>query len=153
MEYLVFSLLFVVIHTVAYYVAGAINYSFTKDLYGGEGALYTDFLRDMSDPKESAGVNKRLIPAQLVRALLMSVVLYPILPALGDLSFGLRFGFLAGLTFIYLDLCSACPFSNTIEGLVYMKKRFVEKSVFLKITSEAVVYSLLFGGFGAWLLF
>lgn len=55
--------------------------------------------------------------------------------------------------FVYLDLCSACPFSNTIEGLVYMKKRFVEKSVFLKITSEALVYSLLFGGLGAWLLF
>lgn len=52
-----------------------------------------------------------------------------------------------------LERGSACPFSNTIEGLVYMKKRFVQKSVFLKITSEAVVYSLLFGGFGAWLLF
>lgn len=153
MDFLLFSLGFTLIHIGAYYVAGMVNYSFTKDLYGGENGLLTSFLRDMSDPDQSRRVNRMLLPAQLARGLLMSVVLYPVLDHLGDISFGLRFLFLGGLMFIYADLASAAPFSNNIEGLVYMKRRFVEKSVFWKIQSEALVYSAVFGGAAAWFLF
>ncbi len=83
----------------------------------------------------------------------MSIVLYPILEPLGDLPFGLRFAFLGGLMLVYADLASAVPFSNTIEGLVYMKKPFVRKDVFWTIESEAILYSLIFGFFSSWLLF
>lgn len=153
MEYLLFSLGFTVIHFGAYYVAGMVNYSFTKDLYGGEDGLFAPFLRDMSDPEQSRRVNRMLLPAQLARGLLMSVVLYPVLDHLGEVSLGLRFLFLGGLMFIYTDLAAATPFSNNIEGLVYMKRRFVEKSVFWKIQSEALIYAVVFGGVAAWLLF
>lgn len=54
---------------------------------------------------------------------------------------------------IYADFASAIPFSNTIEGLIYMKKRFVRWEIFLKIGSEAVLYSVLFGLLASWLLF
>ena len=152
MEYVKFTSLFFVIHTIAYYVAGVINYQFSKKLYGGRDQLYKSFLRNMSDPSEALNVNKKIIPVQLIRALLMSVVLYPVLDVLGDFSFGMKFLFFGGLMFVYADFCSAIPFSNTLEGLIYMKPEFVEKKVFWTIQMEAVIYSLLFGLAAGWLL-
>lgn len=153
MEYIKFSLLFFVIHTITYYIAGIINLQFSRRLYGGRDQLYQSFLRNMSDPKEVIGVNKKIIPVQLIRALLMSVVLYPVIGFLGELSFGLRFLFMGGLMFVYADFCSAIPFSNTLEGLIYMKPEFVKPRVFWIIQMEAIIYSVIFGLAASWLLF
>lgn len=130
MDYLVFSGLFIVSHIFAYFLAGGITYPlFYKRLHGGEDSLYEPFLRDMSDPAEKRRQGKLLIPTQVARGLLMSLVLYPVLSPLGDLSFSLQFAFLAGLMFIYADLGSAVPFSNTIEGIVYMKHHIIRVSI------------------------
>jgi hypothetical protein len=107
----------------------------------------------MEDKNESLRVSKLMIPSQLIRALLMSVVLYPILPYLIQLPFGVQFMFMASLMFIYADFASAIPFSNTIEGVLYLKKEFVEKKVFWTIQLEAIIYSLLFGLLSALFLF
>ncbi len=152
MEYVKFTSMFFVIHTIAYYVAGVINYQFSKKLYGGRARLYKSFLRNMSDPSEALKVNKKIIPVQLLRALLMSAVLYPVLGVLGDFSFGMKFLFFGGLMFVYADFCSAIPFSNTLEGLIYMKPEFVKRKVFWTIQMEAVIYSVLFGLAAGWLL-
>lgn len=153
MEYIKFSLLFFVVHTITYYIAGIINLQFSKRLYGGRDQLYKSFLRNMSDPQEVKTVNKKIIPVQLIRAILMSVVLYPVLGFLGDLSFGLRFLFMGGIMFVYADFCSAIPFSNTLEGLIYMKPEFVKPHVFWTIQMEAIIYSVIFGLAASWLLF
>lgn len=154
MEYVWFSLGFFLIHLAAYAVAGALNQNLlTRDLYGGEQALFSPFFRDMEDRAEAQRVARLMVPAQLARAVAMSVVLYPILGALGELPYGLRFAFLTGLMFVYADFASATPFSNNIEGIVYLKPKFTTRDVFLRIQSEAVVYSLLFGAIAAWLLF
>jgi hypothetical protein len=55
--------------------------------------------------------------------------------------------------FVYSDLAAATPFPNTIEGLVFLRKRFITPDAFFRIQSEAILYSLLFGGFATWLLF
>ena len=151
--YLIFSLLFSAIHIFSYFLAGMINYKMTKDFYGGKKALLTTFLRDTSKEEEISRINRLNIPAQIIRGLLMSFVLYPILGVLGELSFEIRLAFFAGLMFVYTDFASAVPFSNTIEGLVYMKKPFVRRELFMKISFEAVFYSVLFGSLASWLLF
>jgi hypothetical protein len=154
LEYLVFSLGFFVIHLVVYMAAGWFTLRYVSGhLYQGEGALLTTFMRDASDPRESAGLMGRLLAAQVVRALLMSVVLYPLLGPIGELSFELRALLLGGLMFVYADLASAVPFSNTLEGLVYLKPRFVSRPVFLRISVEAIVYSVAFGLLAGWFLF
>lgn len=154
MRYVWFSLGFFAIHLGAYVVAGVLNQQLlSKHIYGGQQALFASFFRDMDDPAERRRSGRVMIPAQLARALLMSVVLYPLLGPLGDLSYGLRFAFLGGLMFVYSDLASATPFANNIEGIVYLKPRFTTRDVFWRIQAEAVVYSLLFGSFAAWLLF
>ena len=135
-------------------MAGVLNQQLvSRELYSGERALYAPFFRNVDEPAERGRQGRLMVPAQLARALLMSIVLYPLLGTLGDWSFGLRFAFLSGLMFVYADLAAATPFSNNIEGLVYLQPRFTTWEVFWKVQSEAVVYSLLFGGFAAWLLF
>lgn len=154
MRYVWFSLGFFLIHLGAYVIAGVSNQQWlSKDLYGGERALFAPFFRDMSDPAEQRRSGRLMVPAQLLRALLMSVVLYPLLDPIGRLPYGGRFAFLAGLMFVYADLAAATPFSNNIEGLIYLKPELTTRDVFLRVGSEAVVYSLLFGAVAAWLLF
>ena len=120
-----------------------------------ENAIYTKFLTpsDMDDKQESLRIAKLLLPSQFARGIVMSMVLYPILPFMRDLSFGMQFIFMASLMFVHADFASAIPFSNTIEGIVYLKKEFVEKKVFWTIQLEAIMYSIVFGLLSAWLLF
>jgi hypothetical protein len=47
--------------------------------------------------------------------------------------------------FVYADFACAVPFSNTIEGLIYLKKDFVYPKVFWIIQFVSLIYSLLFG--------
>ncbi len=151
--YVRFSLLFFVIHFVCYIIAGVIDLQLAKKMYAGKNRLYKSFFRDMDDKKESMRIAKLLIPSQFVRAIVMSMVLYPILPYLEELSFTMQFVFMVSLMFVYADFASAIPFSNTIEGIVYLKKEFLEKRVFWTIQLEAILYSLMFGLLSAWLLF
>ena len=152
MTYVKFSLWFVMIHMVCYIVAGVVDMQLARKIYAGKDRLFQSFFRDMEDENESTRIAKLLLPSQLIRGILLSVVLYPILPFLGELSFGMQFLFMGGLMFIYADFASAIPFSNTIEGLVYLKKEFVEKRVFWTIQLEAILYSGLFGLLTAWLV-
>jgi len=121
-------------------------------MYEGKERLYSSFFRNMEDKKERNRIARLLLPSQFVRGILMSLVLYPVLPFLEELSFGNQFLFLAGLMFIYADFSSAVPFSNTIEGVVYLKREFVEKKVFWIIQLEAILYSVLFGLLASWLM-
>lgn len=103
----------------------------------------------MADPAENARVAKLTLPLQLLRGLVLSIVLYPILELLGDLSYPLRFVFLAGLMFVYTDFASAVPFPHNLEGVIYMKERYLKKSAFWKLQFEMIIFSLLFGAVAA----
>jgi uncharacterized membrane protein YvlD (DUF360 family) len=152
MEYIQFTAIFFAIHFGCYVIAGVVDLQFAKKVYSGKDRLFKGFFRDMDDKRESRRISKWLIGSQLVRAILMSMVLYPVLPYLYDLSFAMQFLIMGGLMFIYADFASAIPFSNTIEGLVYLKKEFVTQRVFWTIQFEAILYSVLFGLLSAWLL-
>ena len=151
-DYIFFSLLFFVIHLVCYVIAGVIDLQLAGKVYSGKSRLYKSFFRDMGNERESNRIAKLLIPSQFIRAIFMSLVLYPVLPYLRDLTFGMQFIFMASLMFVYADFASAIPFSNTIEGIVYLKKEFVMKKVFWTIQLEAILYSVMFGLLSAWLL-
>jgi hypothetical protein len=152
MEYIKFSLLFVLVHTGAYLVAGLLAYRISRDLYHGENRLL-DFLKDMSDESENARVAKLALPLQFLRGLLLSIVLYPIMGLLGELSYLLRFIFLASLMYVYTDFASAIPFPHNIEGFIYLKERYLKKSAFWKLQFEMIIFSLLFGLVSGWFLF
>lgn len=152
MQYLIFSLWFTLIHVLSYMIAGMLALRISKDIYDGKSRLM-DYLRDMSDEKESKNVHRWLIPGQIVRGLLLSIVLYPILLPLGDLSFGVRFLFFAGLMFVYTHVACAAPCPDNIEGLIYMKERYIKKPSFFKFQFEMVIYSVLVGFLVSFFLF
>ncbi|WP_409227309.1 hypothetical protein [Gudongella sp. SC589] len=152
MKYIVFSMLFTLIHTISYTLAGMIALKVSKDLYEDKQRVI-DYLRDMSVKEESKHVEKWFIPAQLVRGILMSVVLYPILGVLGEIAFVIRALFLGGLMFIYTDLACAVPFPHNIEGLVYMKPRYIRGNASIKLFLEMFIYSVIFGLAAGWFLF
>jgi hypothetical protein len=152
-RYVWFSLGFFLVHLGAYVVAGVLTQTWSKDIYHGPDALLHPVLRDVSEDEERQRQGKLMLPAQLLRALLMSAVLYPVLDPLAELAYPLRFVVLGGLMLVYADVASASPFPNTIEGLVYLRARFVNASAFWRLQSEAVIYSVIFGAFAAWLLF
>lgn len=151
MEYLWFSVRFTLLHAGAYTLAGALILKVSKSIYEGKSRLM-DYVRDMSDERESRHVQRWFFPAQLVRGLLLSVVLYPVLGPMGEMSLGLRFAFLGGLMFIYTHIACAAPCADNIEGLVYMKARFFDVTAFFKYQLEMLMYSALFAVAGAWLL-
>jgi len=152
MQYLIFSLWFTLIHVLSYMIAGMLALRISKDIYDGKSRLM-DYLRDMSDEKESKNVHRWFIPGQIVRGLLLSIVLYPILLPLGDLSFGVRFLFFAGLMFVYTHVACAAPCPDNIEGLIYMKERYIKKPSFFKFQFEMAIYSLLLGFLVSFFLF
>ena len=145
MEYLVFTALFVVAHVAAYITAGAVTYPLVyKGWHAGEGSLYGAFLRDMTDDTERRRNGLLLLPTQIARATLMSLVLYPLLGALGDLGTLTQFLVMFGLMYVYTDLAAATPFSNTIEGIVYMRGEIIRRA-FWPTQIEAVLYATLMG--------
>ena len=151
-DYIFFSLLFFIIHLVCYVIAGIIDLQLARKVYSGKNRLYKSFFRDMEDEKEKKRIAKLLLPSQFIRAIFMSLVLYPLLPFLREMTFGMQFFFMAALMFVYADFASAIPFSNTIEGIVYLKKEFVKKRVFWTIQLEAILYNIMFGLLSAWFL-
>ncbi len=153
MTWAAFSFWFMLIHTAAYMLAGALALAtFSKDVYEGRGRIL-DYQRDTSVEEERAHISRWLFPAQFLRGLLMSVVLYPVLAGLGELSFLSRFGFFAGLAFVFTHIACASPCSDNIEGAVYMKPGYFDRTAFWKFQLEMMIYSVLLAAAAAQFLF
>jgi len=142
MSYIVFSLWFTLIHIISYTLAGVLALRISKDIYEGKSRLM-DYLRDMSVQSESKHVQKWFIPGQVVRGIILSVILYPILGLLGEISFGFRFLFFFGLMFGYTHLAAVSPAPDNIEGLIYLKEKYINRHAFLKFHFEMIIYSVV----------
>ncbi|MGM0421444.1 MAG: hypothetical protein ACQEQG_10730 [Bacillota bacterium] len=146
MEYVKFTLFFILAHSLAYMIAGAIALQISKDIYEKK-SRHCDFLRDMSNEREKGYVGKYFLPAQILRGFLLAVVLFPLLGEIKELSFIMQFVFFGLLVFIYTHLAAAAPFIDNIEGFVYFQKKYLKKKFFIKFQMEMVLYSILFGTF------
>lgn len=152
MKYLMFSLGFLIIHSVSYTLAGVLALMLSKDIYKEKQRLF-DFVRDMSEEKDKKHVEKWFLPAQIIRGALLSMVMYPVLDILSEISFLTRFLFFGSLMFIYTDVASAVPFPHNIEGLVYMKAKYLNLSSVGKLYLEIAIYSMIFGLLASSVLF
>ncbi len=138
-----FILWFELAHIVAYIVTGVIALSLSKDIYEDKDRLCT-FMRDMKNPKENKRIGMLFIPAQILRALLMSLVLLPVVDYLITFSFFQQFIFFSSLMFIFTHIAAVSPFIDNIEGLVYFKKEYIKKGTFIKFQLEMIIYSVIF---------
>ena len=150
--YLTFSLLFMVIYTGAYIAAGATTLRISRDIYEGKARLM-DYLNDMGDTEERSHVSRWFFPANLLRGLLLSLIVWPVLIPLGGLELWVRSAFFFLLLFLATHLASAAPCPDNIEGFVYLKRRYFSWSAFGRFQFEMITYSLLAAILTAWLLF
>ena len=132
---------------------GAVAYQLlTSQFYIGENPVFTAYLRSESNPAEWAHTNLWLVPGLLLRALLISIVLLPIVETLRKMTFWKQVSVLFGLTFILLHLAAAAPSPSNIEGLIYMKPELVGMKTFLLTQPEMIFQSLLFAVGLSWVL-
>lgn len=152
MNYIYFCIGFTVIHTISYIIAGVVSLKLSPELYKERERLF-DFLRDLSRDSERNHVEKWFLPAQILRGILLSIVLLPILDILGGVSVLVRIVFLSALMFIYTDAASATPFPHNIEGLVYIKAKYLSVKSAGRLYLETLIYSSLFGSIAGVVLF
>ncbi|SCZ05971.1 hypothetical protein [Alkaliphilus peptidifermentans] len=152
MKHVIFSFWFMIIHTISYTLAGMFALKISKDIYDGKSRVL-DYLKDMGNTKERKYVEIWFLPAQLLRGLILSFVLYPILGPLGELSFLIRLFFLAGLMFIYTHIGSAAPCPDNIEGFVYLKDKYFNITSFFKFQLEMIIYTGIFSTTCSFFLF
>lgn len=144
MSSLKFILWFELAHIIAYIVAGVIALSISKDIYEDKNRLCT-FMRDMKNPAENKRISLIFIPAQIIRALLMSIVLLPLVDYLITFGFFKQLIFFFSLMFVFTHIAAVSPFLDNIEGLVYFKKDYIKKGAFIKFQLEMIIYSFIFG--------
>ena len=145
-ENITFAAMFIVSHTLAYTLAGAVILQVSKDIYENKNRL-CNFLRDMADEKESKHVSKYFLPAQIVRGLLMALAFMPFSGVLAEFGFLKTASLSAAFVFVFTHLASASPFIDNIEGFVYFKSKYFKTKAFLKFQTEMIFYSILFGLF------
>lgn len=144
MDILKFIALFTGSHTVSYIFAGLIALSISKDIYRERDRL-CDFMRDVSDVEENKRVGLYALPAQLIRGILMSIVLLPVLEYIINFENHMKFIFFFGLMFIYTHIAAVSPFIDNIEGFVYFKKKYIKRKAFFKFQVEMLIYGTVFG--------
>ena len=146
-EYVVFSAGFIVIHTIAYMLAGMITYTIVHKGH----PIYRYYLRREEEEKELSKAMKLLLPTQLLRGLLLSLVFFPILNYMKDMSLLMNSVFLFGVLFIVGGLASQIPFPGNLEGFVYIRDQFqkgrmkfhIEDLIYCPIVAVAVSLLLI----------
>ncbi|HJW44811.1 MAG TPA: hypothetical protein VJ463_10165 [Geothrix sp.] len=123
-----------VLHVLTYMVVGALSYRFIAR-YVWEGPILLPGMRDIQSP----AVQMMILPAQVVRGLLIALALLPIRPFLMDSE---RFGGLM-IASILLLIGSFAGISGQIEVWVYTTG--FNLRLFLAHLPEIVIQSLLFG--------
>lgn len=148
----VFVLRVVVVSTLAYLVAGALAYQLlTKRFYVGDDAMFAGFLRSEANPGEWQHVMSWQLPILLARSALIALALVPFRTALMSFAPRRRVVVLFGLFFLLLHLAAAAPSPSNLEGIVYMRPKFIGVAAFLLTQPEMLLQSAILAlGTGLW---
>lgn len=132
-------------HVTTYFLAGAIAYPLlTKEYYVGQNPIFAVFLRTEADADLWGHVVRWFLPAQILRGLLISAVLYPLFDTLRTWTFTKRWFLISGLIIGLGFWAAAVPAPGTIEGMIYMRP-FITPYVHLRVQPENVLQGLALG--------
>lgn len=140
-----FVLVIIISHTIGYLFSGGISYQLiTKEFWEGPDSLLSVYLRT---PEHEELWNFAMIwqiPAQLIRALLIGLVLLPLYSSLKEWTASKKFLFFSTLLFVLTHMSASAPSPANIEGAVYMRPEFI-KLAFMKMQVEMILYSIVAG--------
>lgn len=144
-----FAVKVTVVQTVTYIAAGIIAYPlFTRQFFEGSKPLLAPLMLLPSEPALWGNALKWMLPAQILRGVLIAGALYPFLKTLQSWSFMKRFLSLASLYVVIGQWTSPVAGASTIEGWVFLRPEFTTLYVVLNVIPEGLIQGL---GFGAWL--
>lgn len=137
------------VQAVTYIVAGIIAFPlFTRQFFEGANPLLAPLMRLPSEPEMWNHVLRWMLPAQILRGVLLACALYPFLSCLQSWTFMRRFLCLASLYVVVGQWTSPVAGASTIEGWVILRPEFTTPQVVLSVIPEGLIQGL---GFGAWL--
>ncbi len=126
-------------HVTTYFLAGAIAYPLlTKGYYVGPNPVFAAFLRTEADTQLWGHVVRWFLPAEILRGLLISFVLYPLFDVLKTWAFAKRWLLISALLVGLGFWAAAFPAPGTIEGMVYMRP-FITPAVHLRVQPENIL--------------
>ena len=148
-RFLAFSGIFILAHTVTYFLAGLIFYPLlTKPFYVGPNPIFAVFMRTPADPAVWAHAVRWFLPAQFLRGFLMAAAIYPFFDTLAAWSFRKRWLCIASLYVVLGFWAAAVAAPGTIEGMVYLRPVFTTAAVHVKVQPEVLFQGL---AMGAWI--
>ncbi len=138
-----------VVQAVTYILAGILAYPLlTRQFFEGASPLLAPLMRLPSEPELWSHVTRWMLPAQILRGVLMAGALYPFLGTLQSWSFTKRCLSLAALYVVIGQWTSPVAGASTIEGWVILRPEFTTPQIVLSVIPEGLIQGL---GFGAWL--
>ncbi len=144
-----FAVKVTVVQAITYIVAGIIAYPlFTRQFFEGPSPLLAPLLRLPSDPGLWGHVMRWMLPAQILRGILIAAALYPFLTTLQSWSYIKRFLSIASLYVVIGQWTSPVAGASTIEGWVILRPEFTTPYIVLNVIPEGLIQGL---GFGGWL--
>jgi hypothetical protein len=117
-------------------------------IFEGSSPLLAPLMRLPNEPELWGHVMKWMLPAQILRGVLIARALYPFLSSLQSWSYTKRFLGIASLYIVIGQWCSPVAGASTIEGWVILRPEFTTPQVVLSVIPEGLIQGL---GFGAWL--
>lgn len=149
-RFLIFAGKFVTVHTVTYFVVGAVGYQLlTREFYEGEAPIFASFMRTPANPEQWQYVMRWFIPGQLLRGVLMAVALYPFFDTLINWPLVKRFLAIAGLYLIFGYWAAAVAAPGTIDGLIYMRPE-ISGRAHLLVQPEIILQGLALAAWLGW---
>lgn len=152
-QFVRFSGRVVVAHVVTYIGVGVLAYAFlTHQFFEPEG-LTAQVMRTPADPQLWSHVTRWMLPAQVLRGLLIAGVLFPFVPTLMAWSYWRRVAVLAGLYVVLGQWASTVAGSGTIEGWLILRPEFTAPRIVWGAMAEGLVQGIALAAWlGRWMM-
>jgi hypothetical protein len=140
----------IVAHVVTYIGVGVLAYVFlTHQFFEPEG-LAAQVMRTPADPHLWSHVTRWMLPAQVLRGLLIALVLFPFVPTLLAWGYWKRATALVGLYVVLGQWASTVAGSGTIEGWLVLRPEFTEPRIVWGAMAEGLVQGTTLAAWLAW---
>ena len=140
---LIFSLKLTTVHVITYYIIGGIAYQLvTKEFYIGENPVFSTFMITENDAELWSQVMIWILPGQIIRGILISIVVFPFFETLISWRYLKRFFVIAGLYLVLGFWASTVAAPGTIDGIIYMRPE-INLNAHLAVQPEIIIQGLL----------
>jgi hypothetical protein len=152
-QFVRFSARVIVAHVVTYIGVGVLAYAFLTHQFFEPKGLTAQVMRTPADPHLWSHVTRWMLPAQVLRGLLIAAVLFPFVSTLSAWSYSKRVAALAGLYVVLGQWASTVAGSGTIEGWLILRPEFTAPRIVLGAMGEGLVQGIFLAlWLGRWMM-